>query len=256
MQSTAAASTSITGFVSGIEAQTPPRGASVVARDLRRVFPGSIVALDGVSLTLANGEFVMLTGPSGSGKTTLLSIIGGLDEPTSGTVEVDGKPLETWRANGFHRVVVGFVFQHHYLLAHLPARVNVEIPLIGAGLGQAERRARADALLTEVGLAHRQDALAGILSGGERQRVAVARALANDPRLLLADEPTGALDTEDTERVIELLEESRQRRGMTLMVVSHDDVIGRHADRTLHLRDGRLVPEPSRAGLAAQQPRG
>lgn len=239
--------------MSSPEGQAPPRGASVVARDLRRVFPGPIVALAGVSLTLAYGEFVMLTGPSGSGKTTLLSIIGGLDDPTSGTVEVDGKPLATWYANGFHRDVVGFVFQHHYLLAHLPARINVEIPLIGAGLGPAERRDRAGALLAEVGLAHRQDSLAGNLSGGERQRVAVARALANDPRLLLADEPTGSLDTEDTERIIELLEETRRRRGMTLMVVSHDDVIGRHADRTLYLRDGRLVPEPSRAGSGAAQ---
>jgi ABC-type lipoprotein export system ATPase subunit len=236
--------------VSGVENQPPPPGASVLARDLRRVFPGSIVALDGVSLTLENGEFVMLTGPSGSGKTTLLSIIGGLDRPTSGSVQVDGKRLETWRANGFHRDVVGFVFQHHYLLRHLPALVNVEIPLIGAGLAQAERRVRAEALLTEVGLAHRQNALAGNLSGGERQRVAVARALANDPRLLLADEPTGALDTDDTERIIELLEQTRRRRGMTVMAVSHDDAIGRHADRTLYLRDGKLLPSPATPGQA------
>jgi putative ABC transport system ATP-binding protein len=230
--------------VSGPDPEPSARGASVVVDEVRRVFPGPIVALDGVSLRLEPGEFVMLTGPSGSGKTTLLSIIGGLDEPTSGTITVDGMGLEAWRHDGFHRDVVGFVFQHHYLLAHLPARVNVELPLIGAGVAQAERRERVDELLEEVGLAHRRDSLAGHLSGGERQRIAVARALANDPRLLLADEPTGSLDTGDTQRVIALLEEARERRGMTLMVVSHDEAIGRRATRRLQLRDGRLVGDP------------
>jgi ABC-type lipoprotein export system ATPase subunit len=206
------------------------------------VYPGPIVAVDGVSLTLEPGEFVVLTGPSGSGKTSLLSIIGDLDQPTSGTVEVDGIALAESANGRFHRDVVGFVFQHHYLLPHLPARVNVEIPLIGAGLGPAERRERASALLNEVGLEHRVDSLAAHLSGGERQRVAVARALANNPRLLLADEPTGALDTEGSRRVLDLLEDARARRGMTLMVVSYDDAIADRADRRLQLRDGRLVP--------------
>jgi predicted ABC-type transport system involved in lysophospholipase L1 biosynthesis ATPase subunit len=139
---------------------------------------------------------------------------------------------------------VGFVFQHHHLLPHLPARVNVEIPLIGAGLGATARREKASALLEEVGLGHRLESLAVHLSGGERQRVAVARALANDPRLLLADEPTGALDTESAGLVLELLEDARSRRGMTLLVVSYDDAIGERADRRLYLRDGRLVPDP------------
>jgi ABC-type lipoprotein export system ATPase subunit len=204
-----------------------------------------VVALDDVSLTLEPGEFVVLTGPSGSGKTSLLSIIGDLDRPTSGTVEVDGIAIAGSSDGYFHRDVVGFVFQHHHLLAHLPARVNVEIPLIGAGLGAAARRARANALLEEVGLGHRLDALAVHLSGGERQRVAVARALANNPRLLLADEPTGALDTESARLVLELLEGARARRGMTLMVVSYDEAIGNRADRRLYMRDGRLVPEPT-----------
>jgi putative ABC transport system ATP-binding protein len=136
---------------------------------------------------------------------------------------------------------VGFVFQHHHLLAHLPARVNVEIPLIGAGLPPAERRARSAALLHEVGLEHRVDSLAAHLSGGERQRVAVARALANNPRLLLADEPTGALDTEGSKRILDLLEAVRARRGMTLLVVSYDEAIADRADRRLQLRDGRLL---------------
>jgi putative ABC transport system ATP-binding protein len=203
------------------------------------------VAVDGVSLRLEPGEFVVLTGPSGSGKTTLLSLIGDLDEPTSGSVEVYGVLLAEARDGVYHREVVGFIFQHHYLLAHLPARVNVEIPLIGAGIGAAERRARAIELMREVGLEHRINALAGHLSGGERQRVAVARALANNPRLLLADEPTGALDTKESRRVLDLLDTARERRGTTLLVVSYDEEIAQHADRQLFLRDGRLVDSPA-----------
>jgi ABC-type lipoprotein export system ATPase subunit len=229
--------------VSGAE-DTNARGARVVVNDVRRVHPGPVVAVDAVSLTLEPGEFVVLTGPSGSGKTSLLSIIGDLDRPTSGTVEVDGMAIADSPDGYFHRDVVGFVFQHHHLLPHLPARVNVEIPLIGAGFGAAARRQKATALLEEVGLGHRLDSLAMHLSGGERQRVAVARALANDPRLLLADEPTGALDTESAHLVLELLVDARVRRGMTLLVVSYDAAIGAQADRRLYLRDGRLVPEP------------
>jgi len=229
--------------VSGSE-DTAARGARVVVEDVRRVHQGPVVSVDGVSLILEPGEFVLLAGPSGSGKTSLLSIIGDLDRPTSGTVEVDGISIADSPDGYFHRDVVGFVFQHHHLLPHLPARVNVEIPLIGAGFGATVRREKASALLEEVGLGHRLESLAVHLSGGERQRVAVARALANDPRLLLADEPTGALDTESAGLVLELLEDARSRRGMTLLVVSYDDAIGERADRRLYLRDGRLVPDP------------
>jgi putative ABC transport system ATP-binding protein len=158
---------------------------------------------------------------------------------------VDGISLADSPDGRFHRDVVGFVFQHHYLLPHLPARFNVEIPLIGAGVPPAERRERATDLLREVGLLHRTDSLAAHLSGGERQRVAVARALANNPRLLLADEPTGALDTEGSARVLDLLEAARARRGMTVLVVSYDDAIAERADRRLQLRDGRLLPDVS-----------
>jgi putative ABC transport system ATP-binding protein len=231
--------------VSVVEQTRPAtaRGARVVVECVRRVHPGPIVAVDDVSLELEPGEFVVLTGPSGSGKTSLLSLIGVLDRPTAGRVLIDGARIADGadaRAR-YHRDVVGFVFQHHHLLAHLPARANVELPLLGAGLGRRERRERATALLREVGLGHRLDALAAHLSGGERQRVAVARALANDPRLLLADEPTGALDSESAQRVLELLEDVRERRGMTLMVVTYDPLIGERAERTLHMRDGRLV---------------
>jgi putative ABC transport system ATP-binding protein len=240
MPDTTGPSASTTPSRSGAD-EVAARGARVVATDLRRVYPGPVVALDGVSLTLDAGEFAVLTGPSGSGKTTLLSLIGDLDRPTSGTVEVDGVALDGRTNSRFHREVVGFVFQHHHLLPHLSARANVEIPMIGAGFGPGERRERARELLKEVRLAPRENALAVHLSGGERQRVAVARSLANDPRLLLADEPTGALDSHDTERVLDLIESARDRRGMTLLMVSYDEGIGRRADRRLSLRDGRIV---------------
>ena len=222
-------------------------GARVVVDGASRRHPAGIVALDGVSLTIEPGEFVVLTGPSGSGKTTLLSLIGGLDRPTSGRVFVDGRSLDEVALDRYHRDVVGFVFQHHHLLGHLSARANVEIPLIGAGLGRQARAERAQTLLEEVGLSHRLNTRGAALSGGERQRVAVARALANDPLLLLADEPTGALDTDSATRVLDLLEDARERRGATLMVVTYDPLLGQRADRVLHLRDGRLVDEPATA---------
>jgi ABC-type lipoprotein export system ATPase subunit len=217
-------------------------GARVVAEAVRRVHPGPIVAVDGASLTLEPGEFVALSGPSGSGKTSLLSIIGALDHPTSGQVAVDGNVLDGDDLARFHREVVGFVFQDHHLLTHLSVRANVEMPLIGAGLGRRERYERAIALLEEVGLRERAEALAGHLSAGERQRVAVARALANEPRLLLADEPTGALDTDSARQVLDLIEQVRARRGTTLLVVTHDPLIAERADRILSMRDGRIAP--------------
>lgn len=226
------------------------QGARVVADGVSRVHPGPVVAVADVSLTLEPGEFVALTGPSGSGKTSLLSLIGGLDHPTGGTVQVDGENVSA--ADGaalarYHRDTVGFVFQHHHLLAHLTPVGNVELPLIGAGVARNERRERARDLLEEVGMSHRSRALIPHLSGGERQRVALARALANDPSLLLADEPTGSLDTAATERVLSLLQASRERRGMTTLIVTYDPVVAARADRVLHMRDGRLVPEDAEA---------
>jgi ABC-type lipoprotein export system ATPase subunit len=229
---------------------TADQGSRVVVDGVSRVHPGPVVAVADASLTLEPGEFVALTGPSGSGKTSLLSLIGALDRPTSGSIEVDGTKLS--QANGaalarYHRDTVGFVFQHHHLLAHLTPLANVELPLIGAGVGRAERRERARQLLEEVDLSHRSEALIPHLSGGERQRVALARALANNPSLLLADEPTGSLDTAATERVLALVESARERRGMTMLVVTYDSVVASRADRTLHMRDGRLVPEDAEA---------
>jgi ABC-type lipoprotein export system ATPase subunit len=228
---------------------TAEQGARVVVDAVSRVHPGPVVAVADVSLTLEPGEFVALTGPSGSGKTSLLSLIGALDQPTSGSVEVDGVVVSGEDGNRarYHREVVGFVFQHHHLLAHLSPLTNVELPLIGAGVPRSERRARAAELLEEVGLAHRAEAEIPHLSGGERQRVALARALANDPRLLLADEPTGSLDTAATQRVLSLVESSRERRGMTMLIVTYDSAVAARADRVLHMRDGRLVSEEAGA---------
>jgi putative ABC transport system ATP-binding protein len=216
-------------------------GARVAVDSVRRVFPGPVVAVDGVSLTLEPGEFVALSGPSGSGKTTLLSIIGGLEDADSGTVVVDGQPVDGNEIARYHRDVTGFVFQHHYLLGHLTAEINVGLPLIATGMNGKDRRQRALALLEGVGLAHRADTVTAHLSGGERQRVAVARALANEPRLLLADEPTGSLDSGGAEEVLALFDDIRARRGSTILMVTHDPLVAARADRRLLMRDGRIV---------------
>ncbi|HVW19563.1 MAG TPA: ABC transporter ATP-binding protein [Solirubrobacteraceae bacterium] len=224
-------------------AATP--GAEVVLERVRRV-RGSVVAVADVSLRIASGEYVALTGPSGSGKSTLLSVIGGLTRPDGGRVLVDGhEPADhPGGLAGFHRDVVGFVFQMHHLLPMLTAVGNVEVPMIAAHRSRSERRRRAIDLLDEVGLTDRTSHLPAEMSGGERQRVAVARALANEPRLLLADEPTGALDSENSQRVLDLLEGARSRRGTTLMVVTHDPRVADRADRILYMLDGRLVEAP------------
>ena len=219
-------------------------GAEVVLERVRRV-RGAVIAVADVSMHVRPGECVALMGPSGSGKSTLLSVIGGLSRPDSGRVLVDGVGPEAHGGlAGYHRDVVGFIFQLHHLLPMLTAQGNVEVPLVAAGISREERRKRALDLLDEVGLTGRTDHLPGELSGGERQRVAVARALANDPRLLLADEPTGALDSDNSARVLDLLESARARRGTTMIVVTHDPAIAERADRVLHMLDGRLVAPP------------
>ena len=184
------------------------------------------------SLRVEPGEAVAITGRSGSGKSTLLTLIGGLEPPDAGEVLIDGQPI--WRRPRLARArreLVGFVFQRHLLLETLSARANIEVPLIGAGVHHAERRRRALELLDSVGLAERAEHLPSQLSGGERQRVAVARALANRPRLLLADEPTGAVDSTTSELVLDLLFGLRDTLGMTMIVVSYDSAIGARADR-------------------------
>jgi putative ABC transport system ATP-binding protein len=224
-------------------------GAEVVLAGVSKRF-AHIQALSAVSLRVQPGEAVAVTGRSGSGKSTLLALLGGLEHPDEGEVLIDGRPL--WRDRHLARArreVVGFVFQRHLLLGALSARANVEVPLLGAGVRRGERRRRALALLDQVGLAERAEHLPSELSGGESQRVAVARALANEPRLLLADEPTGAVDTATSERVLDLLFSLRDRLGMTLVVVSYDTAVGARADRTLSLVDGRIeTPATAAAG--------
>jgi putative ABC transport system ATP-binding protein len=217
-----------------------PAGAAVIVDDVSKSF-GKISALREVSLRVDPGEAIAIAGRSGSGKSTLLSLIGGLAQPEEGQVLIDGRAIWTQPAPArARREIVGFIFQRHLLLGTLSAQANVEVPLIGAGLRHSERRRRALALLAEVGLADRADHLPSQLSGGERQRVAVARALANRPRLLLADEPTGALDSSTSERVLDLLFSLRDRLGMTMLVVSYDRAVGARADRAVTLVDGQL----------------
>lgn len=216
-------------------------GAAVAVEDVSRSF-GPVRALDEVSLKVAPGELLAITGRSGSGKSTLLNLVGGLDQPSAGRVLIDGDPV--WEHSDpvtARRELVGFVFQQHLLLNELTARANIEVPLIGAGISSVGRRRRALELLDEVDLGDRAEHLPSMLSGGERQRVAVARALANSPRLLLADEPTGALDSLTALRIVELLVRLRGLHGMTVVIVTYDPEAHARADRTLTLLDGRIV---------------
>ena len=219
-------------------------GAEIVLEHVRKGFEdGRISALDDVSLHVEPGEFVSLTGPSGSGKSTLLNLVGALDRPDAGTVTVGGRRVDALEDPADYRAqVVGFVFQFHNLISTLSASENVQIPMLGRGLGRDERVARADELLREAAVAQRGSSYPPTLSGGERQRVAIARALANGPRVLLADEPTGALDSATGEQILALLERLRAERQMTILLVTNDDAVAARADRTLHLHDGRVSP--------------
>ena len=226
-----------------------PAGADVAVEHVSKSF-GRVASLRDLSLTVQAGEAVAVTGRSGSGKSTLLAMIGGLEQPDSGRVLIDGEPLWTEHSQvRARREVVGFVFQRHLLLPSLSARANVEVPLIGAGMHRRERRRRALELLEEVDLSGRAEHRPSELSGGESQRVAVARALANEPRLLLADEPTGSLDSATSERVLDLLLRLREEIGMTLLIVSHDQGVGERTDRTITLIDGHIDPQASGAEL-------
>jgi putative ABC transport system ATP-binding protein len=203
----------------------------------------SVDALRGVDLTIARGEFVALVGPSGSGKSTVLNLIGGLDRPTSGQVWINGVELSASdeRTLTHHRRQhVGFVFQSFNLLPRLTAEENVALPLMFNGVPEKERQARARVLLERVGLGPRLAHRPTQLSGGEQQRVAIARALVGQPALLLADEPTGNLDTATGAEIMALLKELNQEQGLTLLVVTHDPEVATFADRVVRLRDGRI----------------
>ncbi|MDX6740877.1 ABC transporter ATP-binding protein [Actinocorallia sp. A-T 12471] len=216
--------------------------------DVRKEY-GEAVALDGVTLTVAAGEAVAVMGPSGSGKSTLLNMIAGLDRPTSGGIVIHGEDItamsETALAR-YRRRRIGMVFQFFNLLDDLPVLENVTLTAELIGTPRKEARKRALELLDELGVADRRSAYPVVLSGGERQRVGVARALMNRPALLLADEPTGALDSRSGEQVMDLLLDLNQI-GQTLLIVTHDERLAvRCADRIVHFADGRVAPEPVR----------
>ena len=222
-------------------------GVEVVVDHVSKSFEnGRIRALDDVSFLLGPGDVVSLTGPSGGGKSTLLNLIGALDRPDAGSISVGGERLEELDdVSAYRAATVGFVFQFHHLIPTLNAHENVQLPMMGRGLGRAEREAKALELLEDCAIVHRAKASPSTLSGGERQRVAIARALANGPRLLLADEPTGALDSATGAQIVELLLSLRERRGMTILLVTNDDDVAELADRTLRIRDGRVHAGPA-----------
>ena len=223
-------------------------GAEVVVDHVSRSFEdGRITALADVSFCVEQGEYVAVTGPSGCGQSTLLNLIGALDRPDGGEITVAGKPVGEADGAAYRASVVGFVFQFHNLIPTLTASENVQLPMLGRGATRKERAARAAELLAEVGLSERRSAYPPTLSGGERQRVAIARALANEPLLLLADEPTGALDTSTSMQIVDLLRGVRDQRGTTILLVTNDPDVAGTADRILRIRDGR-IEQVTRAG--------
>jgi putative ABC transport system ATP-binding protein len=221
----------------------------LAARDLHKQYPdGQVRALNGVSLDVRVGEFVAITGPSGCGKSTLLNLLGTLDRPDSGEVFFRGEPLSKHAdLDRFRSRQIGFVFQSFYLLPTLTARENVQVPMFGGPLGSAERARKADELLALVGMGERAGHRPPQLSVGERQRVALARALANDPVLLLADEPTGNLDSDNAAHVLDLLTRLQRDRGLTLVMVTHSAELAQRADRVVRMRDGQVVSDAARA---------
>ena len=216
----------------------------IETRDLIKLYGdgAQVRALDGVSLAIEAGEFVSVMGPSGSGKSTLLNMLGALDRPTSGQVLIEGQDLnEVKDLDRFRARTVGFVFQLHNLIPTLTARENIEVPMRGQPIGARARHKRAIELLDLVGLAERINHLPNQLSGGERQRVAIARSLANRPRLILADEPTGNLDSQSGAEVIALMRRLNHELGTTVIVVTHDEAVARQTDRILVMQDGQIV---------------
>lgn len=204
----------------------------------------AVHALDGVTLSVEPGEFFAIMGPSGCGKSTLLNLLGALDQPTGGEVWVAGEDLAHLKdVDKFRARTIGFVFQLHNLLPTLSALENVEVPMIGQVTSSKQRSERARALLELVGLIDRSNHLSGQLSGGQRQRVAIARALANSPALLLADEPTGSLDSQSGEEILALLAELNRSQGTTIAVVTHDRRVAQVTQRILRMSDGRIIDD-------------
>jgi putative ABC transport system ATP-binding protein len=221
--------------------------AALVAQDVARQYAldGVVVpALRGVSFTVEAGDYVAIVGPSGSGKSTLMHLLGGLDRPTTGRLLIGGRDVAGLDPKELARLrneTIGFVFQSFHLLARTSAVENVALPLVYRGIRAGERRRRAVAMLERVGLGHRLDHRPNQLSGGEQQRVAIARALVTDPQVLLADEPTGNLDTKTGQAVLALLEELNRAQGVALVIVTHDREVAARAQRQIVMRDGEIV---------------
>jgi ABC-type lipoprotein export system ATPase subunit len=224
------------------------------AKALTREFDdGQVKALRGVTFTIKEGEFVAITGPSGCGKSTLLQLLGALDRPTSGELFYRGNSIpDDPNPAAYRACEIGFIFQAFHLLPTFTAAENVQLPMFESDRSRSERRERAHELLKLVGLDQRVDHFPSKLSGGERQRVAIARSLANEPSLLLADEPTGNLDSKNAHAVLELIIRLQQEQGRTMVMVTHDPTIAQRADRILQMMDGRIVSDQT---LPAATPR-
>jgi ABC-type lipoprotein export system ATPase subunit len=227
---------------SGLTADIQPL---LEVEDVHRDFDGGhVLALRGVSFSIHEGEFVAIIGSSGSGKSTLLALLGALDEADKGRIRFRGEDITQLKdPAGFRARNIGFVFQAFHLLPTLTALENVQVPMFETSLSLRDRQRKARELLEMVGMGHRLDHLPAKLSGGERQRVAIARSLANDPGILLADEPTGNLDSKNSHQIIELLEGLHREKGMTLVLVTHDMEVARAADRVITMKDGQIIAD-------------
>ena len=236
----------------------PARPAMIALAGVSRSFDdGAIVALKSVDLAIDAGECVAILGPSGSGKSSIVNLLSGIDRPTGGRILWNGTPVASRRAWArLRRREIGIVFQEFHLLPTLTARENVEIALMGHAIPGASRRARAQTVLERVGLGHRLDNLPHALSGGERQRVAIARAIVNAPRLLLADEPTGNLDSANTAAVADLLFNLQRDTGMTLVLVTHDEHLAARCRRCMRIRNGEIVKDQILAAAVVIPPIG
>ena len=225
----------------------------VSIRDLHKTYqrgPEKIDVLHGLDLEIPRGDFVALMGPSGSGKTTLLNLIGGLDTPSSGEIEIEGERIDAMSAgqlSNWRSRHVGFVFQFYNLMPMLTAQKNVELPLLLTSLGGAQRKRNAEIALKLVGLADRASHKPNELSGGQQQRVAIARAIVSDPTFLICDEPTGDLDRQSAEEILGLLQTLNREHGKTIIMVTHDPKAAEYATHTIHLDKGELVDAPAMA---------
>jgi lipoprotein-releasing system ATP-binding protein len=224
------------------------KSSIIEIRNLSKVYLGGVEvrALDGIDLDIQRGEFLSIIGPSGSGKSTLLHMIGILDTPTSGTITIDGRvvtEMSEQERSKARNEILGFVFQYHHLLPDFTALENVMMPLLIAGANKKNAREVASGILKDVGLAERMDHLPSQLSGGQAQRVSVARALANNPGIVIGDEPTGNLDTKSSDMIYDLLRELNHEKGQTFILVTHDEKMAKKTDRIIRLVDGKIYED-------------